>query len=263
MQRKRQQSLVIPFVVLGVCLFAFGIPYLFFRGVDDSRDDIVLAPRFTPTPTPLDRILTQQAFADLFFTDTAMPILAGIPIPSSTEVLLVSIPITGATATYTPTVTPTRTPTRTLIPIFPTRTSSGGGGFIPSATPTSPPPTSTATKPPPTSTASKPSPTSTPIVVVTVTSSSIPPTETPIPPPTNTSIPLPTNTPIPPPTNTPIPPPTNTSIPPPTNTPEPPVETPTVPPSGGNGTKPGDVGVFALILLLLAPVAVILPNRLV
>lgn len=190
MQRKRQQSLVIPFVVLGVCLFAFGIPYLFYVGVDDTRDDIVLAPRFTATPTPLDRIFTQQAFADLFFTDTAIPAVTKTPFPSSTEVVLVSIPITGATSTYTSTVTPSRTPTRTLIAVFPTRTSSGGGA-ISSATPTRlPPPTNTA------------------IVIFTPTPTEVtpdPPTETPVPQPTD---PPPTDPPTdPPPTDPPTEPP--------------------------------------------------------
>lgn len=241
MQRKRQQSLVIPFVVLGVCLFAFGIPYMFFMGVDDSRDDVVLAPRFTATPTPLDRIFTQQAFADLFFTDTATPVLLDTPVPTSTEALVISIPITGATATLT--VTPSRTPTRTLIAVFPTRTSSGGGGIIiPSATPTNPPPTNTATKLPPTITATKIPPTNTPIVVVTVTSSPVPPTETLVP----------TD---PPPTD---PPPTD---PPPTD--PPPTDPPTEPPTGGNGAKPGEIGLLGLVLWLLIPFALILPNRLV
>lgn len=239
MQRKRQQSLVIPFVVLGVCLFAFGIPYLFFMKVDDSRDDIVLAPRFTATPTPLDRIFTQQAFADLFFTDTATPVLPDTPAPTSTEALVISIPITGATATHT--ATPSRTPTRTLIAVFPTRTSSGGGAIIiPSATPTNPPPTNTATKPPPTNTA---------IIVATITSTSVvqdPPTETPVPAPTATEEP---------------PPPTATDEPPPPTVP--PEDTPTEPPTGGNGNKPGEIGLFGLILWLLAPFALILPNRLV
>jgi hypothetical protein len=70
MQTQRQQGFAIPVVVMFVCLLAFGIPYLV-SGGRDPHADVVLAPRQSPTPTPLDRILTQQAFANLFFTPTS------------------------------------------------------------------------------------------------------------------------------------------------------------------------------------------------
>ena len=71
METKRHQSYIIPLIVISVCLFAFGIPFLFSVGVDDTRDDIVLSPRFTTTPTPLDRILTQQAFGPFFHANVS------------------------------------------------------------------------------------------------------------------------------------------------------------------------------------------------
>ena len=173
MNDKKSQSVVIPVIVISVCLVAFVIPFLFSLGVDDTHDDVVLAPRFTATSTPLDRIFTQQAFADLFFTPTLPLLLTNTPLPTLTEQLVAAILITGPTSTFTPSITPSSTATRTPISIFPTRTQSNPNTPFPSATPTNPPPTSTATKPPPTNT---------PIVIITNTSSPIPPTETPEPP---------------------------------------------------------------------------------
>jgi hypothetical protein len=248
METKKSQSLVIPIVVVAVCLVAFGIPYLFFMGVDDSRDDIVLVPPFTATPTPLDRILTRQAFANLFFTPTKSPvIIADTAVPTSTEAF-VGILITGATATNSPTpsLSPTLTATRTLVSFFPTRTQSGGGNPLPSSTSTNPSP-----------------PTATAIIIEPITSTPTAPE-----PPTETPVPEPTDTPEPPPAETDTPKPVNTNKPP-TKTPEPPAtDTPEPPPTstldpGGNGTKPGDLGLFGLILLFLSPFAIVIPRKLI
>lgn len=251
MIEKRQQSLVIPVVVILVSLLAFGIPLLVL-GTDNAHDDIVLSPRFSPTPTPLDRIFTQQAFAALFFTPTTTT--ANTPRPTLTEELVAAILLTGPTSAL-PTITPSPTATRTLISIFPTRTQSNSTPPSPSVTPTIPTPTNT---PIPTSTNSvTPLPTNT--LTPTSTSSATPlPTNTPIPttavptatrsatpPPTFTATQIPTNTPQPTETSTPIPstntpvPPTNTSAPtatdvPPTDPPPtdpPPTDTPD---AGGN-----------------------------
>jgi hypothetical protein len=222
MEEKRQQSLVIPIIAIFVCLLAFGIPYLFL-GVEDTHADVVLVPRFTATPTPLDRILTQQAFAALFFSPTPPQILAEVP--TSTESLVILI--TGPTLTFTPTITPTvttsrtPTPTHTLIAVFPTRTQSGG---VASAT----------------STPTNPRPTSTPIVIATITSTAEEtesPTETPVPEPTD-----------PPPTD---PPPTD---PPPTD--PPPTDPPPTDPPGGNNNPANTTG---LILLFFLPIAGLFP----
>lgn len=236
---KKSQSLIIPVIVIGVCLIAFGIPLLFSVGVDDTHDDIVLAPRFTPTPTPLDRALTQQAFADLFFSPTAPLVLTNTPFSTSTAQLAAAILITGPTSSSTPTITASPTASRTPISIFPTRTQSDPNNPIP--TPTNLP-TNTATKIPPTNT---------PIVVVTNTSSPLPPTNT------STSIP-PTLTSAPP-TLTPVPP-TATSAPP-TATDVPPTDIPpTDPPStdtlepGGNTTS----DTFGSNLFFLFPMALVL-----
>ncbi len=171
MDKKKNQSLIIPFIVITVCLLAFGIPFLFSLRVDDSRDDLVVSPRSTPTSTPVDRVLTQQAFANLFATVVNPLVLILTPAPTSTETFVAAILITGPTATLSPTSTHSPTPTRTLFSLFPTRTQSEGGVGFPSATATRPPPTNTA------------------IVVVTITStpvSPVPPTDTPVPPPTAT-----------------------------------------------------------------------------
>ena len=232
MDDKKNRSLIVPLIVISICLLAFGIPFLFFNGVDQSRDDIVLLPRYTPTPTPLDRVLTQQAFANLFFTPTNSQNLLGAGQATSTESFVLSIPITGLTAThtYTPTVAPlSPTATRWYSFLFPTPTRTSGVFIRP--TRTSPPPTFTPTKPSPTNskTPTQPSPTSTNTPVTpTLTSTPVPPTNTntPIPPTlTNTPVP-PTDTPIPP-TSTPVPP-TDTPVPP-TDTPVPPTDSPEPP----------------------------------
>lgn len=231
MDNKKNRSLVVPLVVISICLLAFGIPFLFSMGSDQSHDDIVLSPRFTPTPTPLDRVLTQQAFANLFFTPTNSQIFLGVFQATSTESFVLSIPITGPTLSFTPTFTPASpTATRWFVFGFPTPTRTNGVFVRP--TQTSLPPTSTPTRPSPTNTftPTKPSPTntSTPIIIASSTSSptsSPTSTNSPEPSPTNTSVP-PTNTPVPP-TDTPVPP-TNTPVPP-TNTPVPPTDTPAPP----------------------------------
>ncbi len=92
---------------------------------------------------------------------------------------------------------------------------------VPTATPTTVPPT--ATRVPPTATPTTVPPTSTPVVPPTATS-------TPVVPPTNTPVVPPTNTPVVPPTSTPVVPPTDTPVVPPTNVP---TATPVPPSTGG------------------------------
>jgi len=229
-----------------VCLFSFGIPFLLAGGGQDTYSDILLQPRASSTPTPLDRALTQQAFASLFFTSTSFPVIQGDTEAPSPTLPAAGILVTGPTTTAT--ISPT--PTKTLFPIFValTRISSGGGLFSnPTATLTSTPlPTHTAV---PTATLSlTPLPTNTPA-----------PTNTFTPEPTNTHQPTntlePTGTPVSP-TDTPVPP-TNTPVPPPTNTPEPPPTN--TPNSGGNSTNGATTG-FNLIFLL--PFAILLPRLL-
>jgi hypothetical protein len=72
------------------------------------------------------------------------------------------------------------------------------------------------------------SPTPTPTIAVEPTSTSVPPTSTPVPTPTSTPVPSPTSTPSPTPTNTPVPSPTPTPSSTETINPTP---TPTIPPS--------------------------------
>jgi hypothetical protein len=133
MQTQRQQGFAIPVVVMFVCLLAFGIPYLV-SGGRDPHADVVLAPRQSPTPTPLDRILTQQAFANLFFTPTSDSFFKILVTgPSATPGAGSPTPARGSSSS-TPAVVP---------PIFAflTRVSDGGGFF---ENPTSaPPPTKT------------------------------------------------------------------------------------------------------------------------
>lgn len=247
MQTQRQQGFAIPVVVMFVCLLAFGIPYLV-SGGREAHSDVVLVPRQSPTPTPVDRILTQQAFANLFFTPTSDSFFKILVTgPSATPGAGSPTPANGF-ASPTPAVVP---------PIFAflTRVSDGGGFFeSPTSLPTlTPLPTKTpipTNTPVPTNTqipttTNSPVPTNTPAPTETYTpaptETDIPPTNTPIPtdtsaPATNTSEPLPTDTPEPPPTDTPVPPPTDTPVP------------------GGNGSG----GVFLFGLIFLPPFAAVL-----
>ena len=255
MQTQRQQGFAIPVVVMFVCLLAFGIPYLV-SGGRDPHADVVLAPRQSPTPTPLDRILTQQAFANLFFTPTSDSFFKILVTgPSATPGAGSPTPARGSSSS-TPAVVP---------PIFAflTRVSDGGGFF---ENPTSaPPPTKTPipntlvptnTRIPTATISSTPVPTNTSAPTDTYTPA---PTDTDVPPtststqastvtsepPTNTAV-SPTDTSAPPPTDTPEPPPTDTPEPPPTDTPEPlPTDTPA---PGGNGSS--GILLFGLILFL-------------
>lgn len=266
MQTQRQQGFAIPVVVMFVCLLAFGIPYLV-AGGRDAHSDVVLAPRQSPTPTPLDRILTQQAFANLFITPTS---------DSFFKILVTGPSVTPGAGSLTP-ASGFASPTPAVVPpifAFLTRVSNGGGLL---ESPTSQPPTSTSfpTKTPfptntlvPTNTqvptaTNSPVPTSTAAPTETYTpaptDTDVPPTQTNTPIPTDTSAPA-TNTPEPPPTDTPVPPPTDTPEPPPTDTPEPPPTDTPVP--GGNGSS----GVFLFGLIFLLPFAAvllpgILPNQ--
>ncbi len=255
MQTQRQQGFAIPIVVMFVCLLAFGIPYLV-SGGRDAHSDVVLVPRQSPTPTPVDRILTQQAFANLFFTPTSDSFFKILVTgPSATPGAGSPTPANGF-ASPTPAVVP---------PIFAflTRVSDGGGFFesptsLPTFTPLptkTPIPTNTLV---PTNTqipttTNSPVPTNTAVPTVTYTSAptdtNVPPTPTNTPAPTDTSAP-PTNT-LDPPTNTPEPP-TDTPEPPPTDTPEPPPTDTPVP--GGNGGG----GVFLFGLIFLLPFAAVL-----
>ena len=178
-ETKKLQGFVISIGFLVVMGGALGIPFIVSGPGQDKLDDVVLQPRYSPTPTPLSRALTQQAFAALFFTPTSSP----KPTDAGLAFLL---PITGATATSTPTLTSTATitltasltPTRTRFPFYLTLTAgagSGGNGSVPSVYPSNTPITPTATPQPPTSTLA-PSPTDTP---------EPPPTDTPEPPPTD------------------------------------------------------------------------------
>ncbi len=249
MQTQRQQGFVIPVVVIFVCLLAFGIPYLV-AGGRDTYSDVVLVPRLSPTPTPLDRILTQQAFANLFFTPTNEPFLVFGNQPSPTTDF--GILVTGNTVTPAGSVTPTNT----VAPFFDLLTRvSGGGGLFPS-------PTSSIT----------PSPIPTNTDIPTVTKSATPlPTNTPVPTETDTPLPtdtdIPTNSPVPsdtaePPTDTPIPtdtsepPPTDTPEPPPTDTPEPPATDTPDPGANGGGDS------FGFGFLFLLPLAMVFLPRL-
>lgn len=256
MQSQRQQGFAIPVVVIFICLLAFGIPYLV-SGGRDAHSDVVLVPRQSPTPTPLDRILTQQAFANLFFTPTSDSFFKILVTgPSATPGLGSPTPVDGFAS-----------PTSAVVPpiyAFFTRVSDGGNSF---SSPTSPPtltplptrtpiPTNTpvpTNTPIPTATNS-PVPTNTAAPTVTYTSAptdtNVPPTSTNTPAPTDTSEP-PTNTPVPP-TDTSVPPPTDTPAPPPTDTAEPPPTDTPVP--GGNGNS----GIFLFGAILLLPFAVVL-----
>lgn len=259
MQTQRQQGFAIPVVVMFVCLLAFGIPYLV-SGGRDAHSDVVLAPRQSPTPTPVDRILTQQAFANLFFTPTSDSFFKILVTgPSATPGAGSPTPANGSSSS-TPAVVP---------PIFAflTRVSDGGGIFEnPTNAPTLPPlptktpiPTNTLvptnTQIPTATISSTPAPTNTTAPTGTYTPA---PTDTDVPPiPTNTQASTvtsepPTNTPVPPPTDTQAPPPTDTPVPQPTDTPEPlPTDTP-VP--GGNGSS----GILLFGLILLLPFAAVL-----
>lgn len=247
MQTQRQQGFAIPVVVMFVCLLAFGIPYLV-SGGREAHSDVVLVPRQSPTPTPVDRILTQQAFANLFFTPTS---------DSFFKILVTGPSATPGTGSPTP-ANGFASPTPAVVPpifAFLTRVSDGGGFFeSPTSLPTlTPLPTKTpipTNTPVPTNTqipttTNSPVPTNTPAPTETYTpaptETDIPPTNTPIPtdtsaPATNTSEPLPTDTPEPPPTDTPVPPPTDTPVP------------------GGNGSG----GVFLFGLIFLPPFAAVL-----
>lgn len=251
MQTQRQQGFAIPIVVIFVCLLAFGIPYLV-AGGRDTHSDVVLVARQSPTPTPLDRLLTQQAFANLFFTPTSDSIF---------KILVTGPSATPGTGSPTPANGVGSSTPAVVAPIFAflTRVSDGGGFFEnPTSAPTLPPlstktplptntlnPTAVNTSTPAPTITQTPADTLTPVPTVT----DVPQTNTPEP--TDTSVP-PTDTSVPPPTDTQVPPPTDTPVPQPTDTPEPlPTDTP-VP--GGNGSS----GIFLFGLILLLPFAVVL-----
>lgn len=278
MESKRNHSLVIPIMVIGVCLFAFGIPFLFSKQNNNAPDDIVLMPRSSATPTPQDRALTQQAFALLFFTPTVAPVLQNNSLPTPTEPLTAAFLNTSPTSAFTPTLAPTSTATREPIIVTVTRTRSR---FDPPPPPSTAIPTATRTATPipttvvPTVTRSAtPLPTAT-VPTATRTATPIPTTAVPTatrtatPLPTFTATQIPTNTPKPTETSTPIPSPTNTALPPtPTATDVPPSPTsppPTDPPPTqtlGSGDNLTD-DTFGFDPRFLFPMAIVLlPGRL-
>jgi hypothetical protein len=228
---KARQSIIVPLVVLFACVTAFGMPLMVLGGSPPVRDDVVLRPVFSPTATPLDRALTQRAFAVMFFT----PTLTAAP---EEPIFAFLVPNTGATQTFTPratitnTITESVTPSRTLIPVFQTQTRAndggGGGGGGGGSTFTSTP-FRTATP------GISPSPTRIANLTLTVFVTA---TLSPSPVPSNT-VPPPTETPTvePKPTNTDIPP-TDTVVPP-TSTPVPPTDIPTNPPVPTDTSVPG------------------------
>jgi hypothetical protein len=251
----KAQGAIVVLVFIGVCILAFSLPVLIAGGRPDTHADIVLMPRHTATATPLDRALTQEAFALLFFTPTTSSLI---------------IPVSGGdtlSASFTPTITitslaaisgsvsPTLSSTPTSRPLF-FATSTAGGGIISSSptstrtrTPTPRPtftsmftPTRTRTLTPTSTVAATLQPTGTMTLALTATV-------------VVTMTPLPTNPPPPTSTNTLPPPSTYTSIPPtntpkvtqkPSNTPKPPQLTETaigVPSSTPVPPQPSDTPV--------------------
>lgn len=105
------KSSVIIYILLGTVVIAFSLPFIIVGANTETRPDIVLNPRYTATATPVNRALTREAFANLFFTPTFTSV-AGI-----TNILTASkTPSPTATATVTATMTATRTPTLTPTP---------------------------------------------------------------------------------------------------------------------------------------------------
>jgi hypothetical protein len=119
MMRSNAKGYVILLAVFGTAILAFSFPFLLSGGSPERRDDIVLEPRYTATATPIDRALTQGAFAMLFFTPTNLPV--ALPSITASPTLELLIPVAGAN---TPTISPFLTvtlPTNTNIPPTATR----------------------------------------------------------------------------------------------------------------------------------------------
>lgn len=221
--RSKAKGYVILLAIFGTTILAFGFPFLLSGGGPEKRDDIVLKPRYTSTATPIDRALTQGAFAMLFFTPTNLPVAP--PSLAASPTLELLIPVAGGnTITPLPSFTATL-PTNTSQSVPPTPTRRRADDPIPTPTKTlAPVPTATTR---PTDTArptSTPRPTNTPR-----------PSNTPEP----SNTPKPTNTPKPSDTPEPTAQPTNppdTPVPPSTDTPEPLPDTP-VPTSDAAATE--------------------------
>lgn len=220
----KAQGAIVVLVIIGACILAFNLPVMLAGGRPDTHDDIILLPRHTATSTPLDRALTQEAFALLFFTPTSSLI---IPI-SGGETLVPSLTstytLTSIVSSGSPTPTLSFTPTSRSI-FFPTATIADGNGPLPTSTRTPtllPRPTLTLRF--------------TPTLTRTMTAT---PTIAPTLQPTSTMIPSPTATPgftdTPRPTNTPRPPNTHRPTQQPSDTPEP---EPTDPPAPSDTPVP-------------------------
>jgi len=208
----KAQSSVVLFIIIGACILAFSLPVLIAGGRLERHDDIILFSRYTATATPLDRELTREAYALLFFSPTSSSggasssgVILGFPFTLTytpvTGLTTIPIPPTLWNATFTSTVNssgnfgPSPTPTWTL-----TLTPSPTYTFTPTGTIT--PPTSTQTRLP----TFTPLPTNTPKLTNTAKpTSTIKPTSKPTntPKPTNTR--KPTNTPKPHSNSTPTP----------------------------------------------------------
>ena len=160
MRSSNIQSLVIILAVIGISAFAFGIPFMVYGERPERHDDIILLPKYSATPTPLDRTLTREAFALRFFTPTRQPLVlfalnANVsPTASGSPTSTHIIPVSGGTATVI--ATTSGTVTQTPLPYYQTQTK------VNDTNPSSPTPTSTLT---PSQTASEPLPTDTPELV--------------------------------------------------------------------------------------------------
>ncbi len=123
MKSNVKMSSTIFLAVFGTVVLAFGLPFMLIGSPPERHDDIIFTPQFTATPTPLDRVLTQSAFAQLFFTPTNPPAAPLAFLASPTSELI--IPVAGGNnLTSLPALTPVPL-TNTNIPPTPTRKRAG------------------------------------------------------------------------------------------------------------------------------------------
>src|SRR5678810_798337 len=110
MRSNNSQISVVILVLVGTCMLAFYFPFVFGGDRLETRPDIVLTPRFTTTPTPIDRAMTREAFALQFFTPTNTPKAppTRTPVPSVTATSLV-LAANSSAGTLAPTTTGTAT----------------------------------------------------------------------------------------------------------------------------------------------------------